>query len=146
MRKAKITILSMLFLLLINLFGTGKASGWESKDIIGTWYGKYYYTYSQQLIPTQFKLVIDKVEANAFWGVVVEPRTNWGPTSLSEFKSSVTGVIDEKFKKIRFIKKLEFVGGHAIYYEGFLRDNNKLNGQWIINEDWTGSWHAEKSQ
>jgi len=74
------------------------------------------------------------------------PRTNWGPTSLSEFISSVTGIIDEKFKKIRFIKKLEFAGGHAIYYEGFLLDNNKLNGQWIISEDWTGSWHAEKSQ
>ncbi|MFH2013126.1 MAG: hypothetical protein ABIJ37_10560 [Pseudomonadota bacterium] len=144
MKKAKIIILFTLFLLSISLFWTVEASDQGNKDIIGTWYGKYYYTYSEKLVPTEFKLIIDRVEVNAFWGVVVEPRTDWGPASLSEFKSSVTGIIDSKFKKIRFIKKLEFAGGHAIYYEGFLQDNNKLSGQWIINEDWTGSWQAEK--
>jgi len=42
MRKASTTILFTFFLLLIGLFGTGEASGWESKDIIGIWDGKYY--------------------------------------------------------------------------------------------------------
>ena len=119
----------------------------DSRSILGTWHGEYNYTGAEgdsRYPPTNFTLIIQTVEKNTVLGNVIEPRTNFGPSHLKDLPSSVYGIWDPKFGKIRFIKTLQFPGGHSIYYEGTLGADGRLAGTWIITEDWTGTWSAGK--
>ncbi len=103
-------------------------------DISGNYKGFYrYFDQRRAHIIGNFAMTI-KQEGNAIYGVIKEPRTNFGPHQpylYSDFKGKVVG--DENSFTLEYIKTYRYKKTHTVAYKGTFKNyTGEVEGIWNI--------------